>query len=232
MSKANNPLTLDHATRLASLIIGKISQNCVRIEVAGSIRRRKAKINDIELVVIPRVTGMVQQGLIDEVVGFTLLKNHLFYQLEQLWKDCKITKVTNEDPLARWGNEYRKFHFVTKAGVPVKVDLFVTTPEIWSSIYMIRTGSGEFAEWAVTQREKGGGLYNNMRQKNGRLWRTAVRPNFRREEDWEAVDAPSEEDWFKEAGIRFIPPEKRSKEFAKDWAGYLIEEFNLREGTI
>jgi len=44
---------LELARKIASEVIKRLSPYCQRIEVAGSIRRRKPRVNDIDLVLIP-----------------------------------------------------------------------------------------------------------------------------------------------------------------------------------
>lgn len=46
-------MELEKAKAIATEVIARLSPHCQRIEVAGSVRRRKAVVNDIDLVVIP-----------------------------------------------------------------------------------------------------------------------------------------------------------------------------------
>lgn len=46
-------MELERAQRTAEAIIKRLSPFCSRIEVAGSIRRRKPQVNDIDFVLIP-----------------------------------------------------------------------------------------------------------------------------------------------------------------------------------
>ena len=46
-------MELEKAKAIADEVIKRLSPHCQRIEVAGSIRRRKATVNDIDLVLIP-----------------------------------------------------------------------------------------------------------------------------------------------------------------------------------
>jgi len=47
-------IELGRAEKTASAIVKRLAPYCSRIEVAGSIRRRKEWVNDIDLVLIPR----------------------------------------------------------------------------------------------------------------------------------------------------------------------------------
>ena len=46
-------MELESAKKIADVVIKRLSPYCQRIEVAGSIRRRKAIVHDIDLVLIP-----------------------------------------------------------------------------------------------------------------------------------------------------------------------------------
>ena len=46
-------IALERAEKVASAVVKQISPHCQRIEVAGSIRRRKEWVNDIDLVLVP-----------------------------------------------------------------------------------------------------------------------------------------------------------------------------------
>lgn len=47
-------MRLEQAQRLAQQLVVDLEPACERIEVAGSIRRQRSQVKDIELVVIPR----------------------------------------------------------------------------------------------------------------------------------------------------------------------------------
>jgi len=47
-------MRLEEAQKLAQEIVEQILPHCERVEVAGSIRRRKSEVRDIDLVLIPK----------------------------------------------------------------------------------------------------------------------------------------------------------------------------------
>ena len=47
-------MELEGAQKIADEVIGRLSPYCQKIEVAGSIRRRKPQVRDIDLVLIPK----------------------------------------------------------------------------------------------------------------------------------------------------------------------------------
>src|SRR4030066_671949 len=47
-------MRLEQAQKLAQEIVDQIIPYCERIEVAGSIRRKKSEVNDVDIVLIPK----------------------------------------------------------------------------------------------------------------------------------------------------------------------------------
>lgn len=50
-------LTLDKATALAAKVVEELRPACERVEVAGSIRRRRPVVGDIDIVLLPHADG-------------------------------------------------------------------------------------------------------------------------------------------------------------------------------
>lgn len=100
------------AEEYASHIIGLILYSCRRVAVAGSIRRQKADVGDIEIVAIPAdspdLFGTIQwpPEPIEDILtkaGFVLKKN---------------------------GDHYKQFDWDG-----IDCDLYITTPACWGVIY-------------------------------------------------------------------------------------------------
>ncbi|MDD5367477.1 MAG: hypothetical protein PHQ40_00465 [Anaerolineaceae bacterium] len=147
--KANIPR--GRALVLADQFMQLIRPACERIEIAGSLRRQKTEVGDIEIVCIPKPsTDLFGSPLrsdlaISEILtshGYKLLKNGEHYKQVNLGDSC--------------------------------LDLFLTTKEQWGCIFLIRTGSAEFSKWLVTRRSVGGGCPTGMYFKDGHLWRNGV----------------------------------------------------------
>lgn len=169
------------AKDLAGRIARELSPACARIEIAGSVRREKPEIGDIEIVCIPNR----QLNLFNEP-GASLLD----ICLEELIANERITKGD------RWGTNYKKFH--PAAAPDLSVDLFITTPEQWGVIYTIRTGSAAFSHKLVTPKSQGGLLPSHLKVSGGRLWNGG-----------EALHTPEEEDVFQAAGLTWLAPADR-----------------------
>lgn len=54
MSTSEHKLPLQHAEQLAHRLVELLTPHCERIDVAGSIRRKKQEVGDIEIVCLPK----------------------------------------------------------------------------------------------------------------------------------------------------------------------------------
>lgn len=107
---------------------------CERLEIAGSLRRGKPTVGDIELLFIPksesRADGLfdtTQVNLADEVIN-------------RLLSSGVLAKRPNVNGSFAWG-EKNKLAIHGPSGIPV--DLFATTADNWWLSLVIRTGSKE-----------------------------------------------------------------------------------------
>ncbi len=108
------------AKSIADGIITILKEHCIRIDIAGSVRRQKAIIGDIEIVCIPKPfqTGLFEDGIASVVNGWEKIKGDL---------PCKYTQ--------------RKLHN------GVTLDLFFAEPENYGNILLIRTGDWQFSKY-------------------------------------------------------------------------------------
>jgi len=56
-------LKLAEAQRIANEVYYRLKPHCTKIEVAGSIRRLKAEVKDVDIVLIPANPGMLSQEI-------------------------------------------------------------------------------------------------------------------------------------------------------------------------
>lgn len=179
MSKSKLPLS--QALPLAEKIAKELRPYCARIEIAGSIRRKRPEIGDIEIVCIP----LTQVNLFGDPGG-SLLDPELEYLIQE-------ERIIRGD---KWGPKYKKFHPASKPDIAV--DLFITTAPEWGYTFTIRTGSADFSARIVTPKQKGGYLPGHLQVGYCRLWKNG-----------QALETPEEEDIFKALGLEWIPPEER-----------------------
>ncbi|WP_242157354.1 hypothetical protein [Aestuariivivens sediminis] len=111
-------MKLEQAQEIANKVKDMLAPHCYRIEIAGSIRRQKPEVKDIEIVAIPKPYDI---GLFSS--GIALIVNQ--------WP-----KVKGEFPCK-----------YTQRILPegIKLDLFFAEEDNWGLIFAIRTGSAEFS---------------------------------------------------------------------------------------
>lgn len=119
-------MELDKAKIIAQDVRRILSPYCIRIEVAGSIRRERREIGDVEIVCIPKVQE-IQDGLFDK----KLVVNEGFIKQVNEWEKVK------GEPTGKY----------TQRKLPrgIALDLFICGTGNWGLIFAIRTGSAEFS---------------------------------------------------------------------------------------
>jgi len=111
-------MELNKAQKIADKVLNELKPHCERIEIAGSIRRQKSDVKDIEIVAIPKPydVGLFESGIATVVNKWKKIKGEL---------PCKyMQRVLPEG---------------------INLDLFFATEDNWGVIFAIRTGSAEFS---------------------------------------------------------------------------------------
>jgi len=109
-------MKLEEARKIAEKYLDLLEPFCRRIQIAGSIRREKPEVHDIELVCIPKDNPQ-------DFGSFTNIVNSL-------------EKVKGE-PTGRYTQR--------KLPEGINLDLFMANEENWGLIFAIRTGSADFS---------------------------------------------------------------------------------------
>lgn len=188
-------LKLSQALPLAEKIKDALSPACERIEVAGSIRRRKATVGDIEIVAIPK--------LIPDMAAQLSLFGDPPMMVSAL--DMLLERLTRDKPNFTRGDkngELQKQFYVLlnpEDGAKIMLELWLASPENWGYIFALRTGPAEFNKAWVTQQRKGGLLPNRYSGSGGRLHK-----------DGKPIPTPEESDVFDLIG-GLIPPTDRDQ---------------------
>lgn len=155
-------------------------------EFAGSVRRCREKVGDVEHVIVPKF-GEVKVGL------FATTQNLLWIHLDALVRDGVLAKhdYGERRQSFRWGEKYR--------GVDYRGfnhEMFTTTIDAWGAIFLIRTGPASFSRGVVERMNKIG-LYKQI---DGRPIHVA---------SGERVVVRDEAAMLKLAGLDYIAPEDR-----------------------
>lgn len=186
-------IALDRAEAAAHYLLALLGPYCERMEIAGSIRRGKPEVKDIELVAIPLVV-QVQTGLFGGLYDIT---DHLSQRLAQAWAEGWLTPRAVEmhrkdgtvEQSQRVGDRYQALVYDG-----IAVDLFVVRPPAdWGVVYTIRTGPADFSQALVTACQR-----RLMRVEHGQLLRMGKR-----------VPCPEEADFFSALGQPWLEPAER-----------------------
>lgn len=122
MSK-NNKRPYADVLPVAQHIVSQLQPFCDRIEIAGSLRRQRPMIGDIEIVALPTRTLNLFRQPTDKPTQLDL------FLREKLGPN-----------LGKDGDKYKQFTYGR-----FQVDLFLpASPDHWACVYLIRTGSHDF----------------------------------------------------------------------------------------
>jgi DNA polymerase/3'-5' exonuclease PolX len=125
------------AEAVANKIVDALRPHCERIVIAGSIRRRKELVGDIEILYVPRVIQRADPG---DMFGRTIPANAADLAIHELISRGSLGKRRNKLGSETWGPE-NKLAIAVKTSIPV--DLFSTNTKCWWNYLMCRTGSAE-----------------------------------------------------------------------------------------
>lgn len=194
MSTASAPMSLRAARAVASEMVEALRPYCERIAVAGSIRRGRDWVNDIEIVAIPKSKLKApDMDIFGEPLGKpTVARDTGFIMVVDSLADRMLKGKISDG---------RYVQFFTGTGT--KVDLFMCAPDTWGYIYTTRTGSADFMRTMAARWEQLG--YKGV---EGQLTRFG-----------KPVPTPEEADLFDLLHMAVPPPHQRelTTEGLKPW---------------
>lgn len=179
--KIKRPLA--QVSAIAQALVASFRPYCERIEIAGSLRRGKPTVGDIELVAVPAgvPTDLFGNRQVDKPTA-----------MDAYLSELPITLLKN-------GAKYKQFSFKSRMGELYTVDLFLQPdPETWGVNFMIRTGSADFSRMMVTKKNKGGWCPDNYHFREGRIWHKG-----------EVLSTPEERDVFDVLDVPWVEPRDR-----------------------
>ena len=147
MSTTTNRTPLFQAELIAARVMALLRPHCLQIEVAGSIRRRRPTVGDIEIVCVPKPfdsTPLFASGLATVVNQWEKVKGEL---------PCKYTQRRLPEGIA--------------------LDLFMADPNGFGLQLAIRTGSARWSHevlakaWVRAGFRSEGGLLRRVENANG-----------------------------------------------------------------
>ncbi len=186
-------MNLESAIKYSNRIVELLDPHCIRLHVAGSIRRHKVEVGDIEILCEPKKkfnqTDLFGGGhfLIDPGFESTipifmkdLIKGHL-------------------------DGRYMQMHLKTPGQEQIKLDLFMPVKEDYFRMLAIRTGSKEYSSMVIA----------NAWKKLG--WVGAGEDGLRKREDCIEVPSGEKKKWKLVNQLGEKPPAWQSEEEFFDW---------------
>lgn len=107
-------MRLEEATTIAEKVKEILSPYCEEIEIAGSVRRRKPTVNDIDIVLIEKPSAWLILSSLIATIGRIELNGD---KIKRLWYEDKQSGIA--------------------------IDIYIATPATWATLLLIRTGSKE-----------------------------------------------------------------------------------------
>ena len=180
-------------------IVGALETACERIEIAGSLRRHKLEVHDVELVAVARhedrpdgLFGTESVDLLEERIGELMASGWL--RARDVENHRQDGSVVVQHKLGQ------AFKALSYGEIPV--DLFIVRPPAtWGCIFALRTGPGTWNTELVTRCKDIG-----RRVSGGQVERWVA------DMGWISVPTPEEEDFFQAIGQPWVEPEDRRVE--------------------
>jgi len=188
------------ALSVAQSLVTVLTPVTERIAIAGSLRRLRPKVRDIELVAMPRIEERPAHDLWASPETHDLLEERIAEMLSASAVYARLVENHRADG---------SIDLQTKLGPSFKalicdnvnVDLFIVRPPAtWGCIYALRTGPGDWNTRLVTDCKAIG-----RRVEGGQVQRWDGKA-------WVVVPTPEERDFFAALGQRWVEPEERAVE--------------------
>lgn len=203
-----NVMELQFAQKIAEELVEKLKPHCIQVYIAGSIRRKRPDVKDIEIVVMPRriierdLFGFVKSSTVEE--GFA-------------------NAVKKLGTLQKGGPNMKYARISVEKGV--MLDLFIPSDDDFFRILAIRTGDHLFSIQIMGASKKKGwcGTDQGLRKISD------CRPVLVKHKDNSRYDKTI---WKVDVANPELPPVWRSERDFFDWIGleYIEPEFrNLKK---
>lgn len=198
MSISITKLPLSHAQKLANRLVQLLEPHCERIQIAGSIRREKNEVGDIEIVCQPKKMAA-------DIFEFS------HKPILEFWAELsRFTRLMGKPDGT--GRQY-KYSIPTGWSKPdfIQLDLFIPQPDDYFRQLAIRTGRANYSASVIAHgwRKLGWvGTEDGLRreeqvEKKGEGW-VCIHPNPTLPPRW-----TSESDFFQWLQVPYIHPTER-----------------------
>lgn len=172
-------MKLRDAQVIAEMILGTLTPHCDRISVAGSVRRQKPEVKDIEIVCIPKTAPAVG----------------LFGDLSNVERTQGFVDAVRSLGRIIKGNPIDGRYIQVSSPGAVQIDIFTASRDNWGLILAIRTGSADYSHHILAK----GWASRGYKAENGMLHNRVGTP----------IVTPEEKDVFKIAMVPWTEPRQR-----------------------
>ena len=178
---------MQYATEIKDLL----KPYCVRVEIAGGVRRKKQDPHDIELVTIPKIT-YENQGI--DAFGFRY--EIPIDNLQDYIHHSSTFQKGDPDKAGKKAPSGPKYYRLKYKGDKLVI-FAVLPPATWPVIFTIRTGDADFSHWLVQQ-----GFSRGLRVVDGHL-----------EENGILIQLQDEREFLNKMIFTWVEPENRNNQF-------------------
>lgn len=189
-------MRLKEARGVAERLLALMSPFCVRIEVAGSVRRSCAEVKDVELVAVPRWEERPNSA--PSLFAAEAERVNLLHE----WAtndaaDASVRWIKTGTPeVVDWEPKPEGKYWRALVDDSIKLDLFLAASENYGLILAIRTGSAEFSQALMT--------YAKHRTPYH------VEGGYLRDREGAVLETPEERDVFKALKVDYVLPRERT----------------------
>ncbi len=197
------------ALRVASEVATRLRPACEKVALAGSLRRGKDQVHDIEIVIQPHFdTNLLGERLVSY--------GELDAVIKGLVEDGTLSLDTQ---VLRNGRKLKRF--IANA-LDAPFEFYIASARNFGAIHTIRTGDKDFSRALVTSVEIGGFMPATCAQIKGSLWQfpSAMYAQAARSaaetSNGTVIPCPTEKEYFAALGLPWIAPEDRHQETVRN----------------
>ncbi len=138
------------ALDVAKELCDRLKPHCKKLIVAGSLRRRKAEVGDVEILYVSRMEERPLDMFSTQSVSLA------DEEISRMLADGTLTKRPSKTGGTAWGDKNKLA--VHRSGMPV--DLFRTVEESWCNYLVCRTGPADSNTRIATEAQRRGYRWN------------------------------------------------------------------------
>lgn len=176
------------AIQVAREMVDALKPHCHRIIVAGSLRRQKSEVGDVEILYIPKTVKTKVDLLMSAVISVADL------EIDRMEKDGILSKRLSVLGTPSWGKS-NKLALHRQSRIPV--DFFASTEATWYNYLVCRTGPLDLNIRIAAEAKR-----------RGYQWHP-YGAGFAHLQSGNIIPVHSEEDVFEFVGFPFMPPSDR-----------------------